>query len=144
MWPKTCCLPPNFAKPFVLEYSWENVVYPEAFENNSLCKIRDGGRKGANRVYYGRAGSKTVKTREQYESYGYIVKRMVFIDFASPILWFIPLDNIGKRNTKGLSTYLPRLWLQGRASLFLLPHKHEPAGNKHRWIDKYKNRIKCN
>lgn len=137
MWPNTCCLPPKFAQPFVLECSWENVVYPEAFENTSLRKIRDGGRKGANRVYYGRAGSETVKTREEYESYGYIVKRMVFIDFASPILWFIPLDNSEKRNTKGLSTYLPRPWLQGRASLFLLPHKHEPAGNKHRWIDKY-------
>ena len=98
-------------------------------------------------MYYGSGegggGSKIVETRQQYESYGYIVKRMVFTDFASPILWFIPLDNIDKRNTTGLSTYLPRPWLQGRASLFLLPHKHEQAGNKHRWIDKYKNRIKC-
>ena len=57
-------------------------------------------------MYYGSVGggSKIVKTRKQYESYGYIVKRMVFTDFASPILWFIPLDNIEKRNTKG---YLP-------------------------------------
>ena len=46
MWPNTCCLPPKFAQPFVLDCSWENVVYPEAFENTSLCKIRDGGRKG--------------------------------------------------------------------------------------------------
>jgi len=108
------------------------------------AKLGTGEERGANRVYYGRGGSKIVKTRKQYESYEYIVQRMVFIDFASPILWFIPLDNIEKRNTKGLSTYLPRPWLQERASLFLLPHKHEPARNKHRWIDKYKNRIKCN
>ena len=143
MWPNTCCLPPKFAQPFVLECSWENVVYPEAFENTSLCKIRDGGRKGGKQSVLREGGfrnsenARTIRiVRIHCQANG-----VYWLRFSDSLVH--TLDNIEKRNTKGLSTYLPRPWLQGRASLFLLPHKHEPAGNKHRWIDKYKNRIKC-
>ena len=42
--------PQNFAETIVVKCSWEVLIFPRAFRNNSLCKIRGGG---ANRVNYG-------------------------------------------------------------------------------------------
>ena len=70
---------------------------------------------------------KHLKTNAGFENKEY--EHTPGIEWVNGVNWlhFSDYLHIDKRKTKGLSTYLPRPWLQGRASLFLLPHKHEQA-----------------